>query len=375
MHHPDFKMLRLILVLQAFIMLTTAASETAQAKSAEHREFLLGADISALAVPRNESSTSSIHWSLLQYQENGQQADELSILKRHGWNVYRLRVFVSPVRKAPDNSLKNTISLAKQIKDRGAILILDLHFSDTWSDPQHQEIPTAWRGKDIESLAKLWQDHARVVIHALKESGAMPDIVQIGNETTRGAAWPIAQLLEPGSTEYNPPEPYNDVEQWSNLTRLLKAGIRGVEQGANGDKPLIAIHIDKGGTWSTTKWYFDHLVAAHVRFDIIAQSFYPPWGHGTLQELRENMRHCAERYPGKSFLVAETGYYKAVRSSDDMKWPITSEGRQEFMIDLVNTVKAEPNGLGVLYWAPERDFWNEDGTPGPVVSVPDQLFK
>jgi hypothetical protein len=26
-----------------------------------------------------------------------------------------------------------------------------------------------------------------------------------------------------------------------------------------------------------------------------------------------------------------------------------------------------------MYWAPEREAWNEDGTPGPVVSVLDEL--
>ena len=327
MYRRDLKLQRSSLVLQACVVLTALASGTALAQSAEHKQFLLGADISALAVPRIDSRLASKHWSLPRYQENGQQSDELTILKRHGWNAYRLRVFVSPVREAPDNSLANTIPLAKRIKDAGGILVLSLHFSDTWSDPQHQDIPAAWRGNDIKNLAKLWQSHARDVIRALRVAGAMPDIVQIGNETTRGAAWPLAQLLEPGSTEHNPPEPYNDAKQWSNLTRLLKAGVRGVEQGAGTHKPLIAIHIDKGGTWSTTRWYFDHLVAAHIHFDIIAESFYPPWGHGTLEELKANMQGCAERYPGKLFLVAETGYYKAVRPSEDMKWPITPDGR------------------------------------------------
>ena len=43
------------------------------------------------------------------------------------------------------------------------------------------------------------------------------------------------------------------------------------------------------------------------------------------------------------------------------------------MADLVNTVKKSPDGLAVMYWAPERDVWNADGTPGPAVFVLDQL--
>ena len=78
--------------------------------------------------------------------------------------------------------------MAKSIKASGATLILDLHFSDTWADPQHQEIPVAWRGMDINALAKEWEKYAQNTIKAFNDAGAMPDIVQIGNEITRGTA-------------------------------------------------------------------------------------------------------------------------------------------------------------------------------------------
>ena len=32
-----------------------------------------------------------------------------------------------------------------------------------------------------------------------------------------------------------------------------------------------------------------------------------------------------------------------------------------------------PNGLGVLYWAPEHDLWNADGSPAPAVFTLDNL--
>ena len=82
------------------------------------------------------------------YQENGKTNDEMSILLNHGWTAFRLRVFVSPVRMAPDNSLENTLPLAKHIKAAGATFLLDLHFSDTWANPQHQDIPMIWTNHD-----------------------------------------------------------------------------------------------------------------------------------------------------------------------------------------------------------------------------------
>jgi arabinogalactan endo-1,4-beta-galactosidase len=329
--------------------------------------FTLGADISFLGSPPRPGRP------LRAYQENGVPSDELTILLRHGWTSFRLRVFVSPVRNAPDNSLENTIPLARRIKAAGATFLLDIHYSDTWADPQHQEIPLAWRGLSFDSLVAQVETYSRETIRAFRVAGAMPDWVQVGNEITRGTLWPLGQLQIPGNSEYLPPQPYDSVLQWDRLTRLLKAGIRGVRAGAGDTPPRIAIHIDRGGDWATTRWFFDHIEAAHVDYDIIAQSFYPPWRHGTLEQLWENMNECARRY-GKDFLVTETGYGRS-QSADNpqMLWPVTPEGRLQFMVDLVNTVKKAPRGLGVQYWAPEFDLWNEDGSPGPAVFTLDHL--
>ncbi|HVO34772.1 MAG TPA: glycosyl hydrolase 53 family protein, partial [Gemmatimonadales bacterium] len=307
------------------------------------------------------------------YQENGTPSDELTILRGHGWNAFRLRVFVSPVREAPDNSLEHTIPLARRIKAAGAIFLLDIHYSDTWADPQHQEIPVAWRSLSFDALERQVEVYSRETIRALKDAGAMPDWVQVGNEITRGTLWPLGQVEVPRNNQYRPAQPYDSVTQWDHLTRILKAGIRGVMEGAGDTPPKIAIHIDRGGDWATTKWFFDHIEAAHVPYDIIAESFYPEWRHGTLDQLWENMNESWKRYH-KEFLVAETGYGEShLPDNPDMMWPLTPEGRLQFMVDLVNTVKQAPGGIGAMYWEPEWEAWNADGSPGPVVFTLDSL--
>jgi arabinogalactan endo-1,4-beta-galactosidase len=245
--------------------------------------------------------------------------------------------------------------------------------SDTWADPQHQDIPVAWRKLDGAALEQAVESHVHDTIKALKDAGAMPDWVQVGNEITRGTLWPYAQLKVPGSTEYNPPEPYDEARQWDRLTRLLKAGIRGVKAAAGATPPRIAIHIDKGANWKVTEWFFDHLDAAHVEYDIIAQSFYPEWNHGTLEQVWENLNRSAERY-GKDVLLVETGYGAShVPQNPSMLWPETPAGRLQYMADIVNTVRQSPRGIGVMYWAPEFEAWNADGSPGPVVDVMQHL--
>ena len=357
------------LALAALSLATTTCARTARTPAAaapQPAPFQLGADISFLDSPMRPGRP------MRTYQENGQPGDEMTILERHGWNAYRLRVFVSPVREAPDNSLENTIPLARRIKASGASFLLDIHYSDTWADPQHQEIPVAWRGLPFDSLLRRVEDYSRETVRALKDAGAMPDWVQVGNEITRGTLWPVGQLAAPDG-RYLPPPPFDSTVQWDHLTRILKAGIRGVRLGGGDTPPRIVIHIDRGGYWATTKWFFDHLQAAHVQYDVIAQSFYPEWRHGTLEQLLENMDSCAARY-GKDFLVAETGYGRShVADNPDMLWPQTPEGRLQFMVDLVNTIKRGPRGVGAMYWAPEIEAWNEDGTPGPVVFTLDHL--
>jgi arabinogalactan endo-1,4-beta-galactosidase len=332
---------------------------------AKPQGFVLGADISALDAPGRGRYARKT----LTYQENGKTSDELTILSNHGWKAFRLRVFISPVRNAPDNSLENTIPLAKRIKDSGSLFLLDFHFSDTWADPQHQDIPAAWQGLSFDTLESRVEAYAGDVITQLKNAGAMPDWVQIGNEITRGTLWPLAQVQIPGSTRYNPPEPYDEAKQWDHLTRILKAGIRGVKSASGDTPPRIVIHIDQGSNWPVTEWFFDHLEAARVDYDIIGESFYPEWHHGTLEGLWNTMVQCANRY-NKPFLVAETGYDSSrVKNNEDMLWPVTPEGRSQFMADLINTVRKAPHGIGVLYWAPERGAWNDDGSPAPTVFV------
>ncbi|MBN2589319.1 MAG: glycosyl hydrolase 53 family protein [Sedimentisphaerales bacterium] len=344
----------------------------------------LGADVSALSGGfggfggRRSGNT---------YQDNGQNGDEISIMTKHGWNAFRLRVFLSPVRQAPNNSLENTIELAKQIKAAGAAFQLDIHYSDTWADPQHQETPIAWRNMNIDEMEKQVEKYSSDVIKQLKDAGVMPDMVQVGNEITGGMLWPLGHMKVPPSDVKQfageiqaLPEPYDDAKQWSNLTRLIKAGLQGVKAGA-GDSPLqTIIHIDCGGDWPITKWFFDHLAEANVEFDAIGQSFYPNY-HGTLDGLQKNMEQSYKKY-NKPIIITETGYPQTggenVTSQKYMEWPGTPQGQLQFMADLINTAKRFPYCQGVFYWAPEgrgrgNALWNSDGTPAPALLVLNNL--
>jgi len=325
--------------------------------AAQPAPFYLGADISALAEIEQRGGV---------YLDGDQPGDAIAIFMKHGWTCFRLRIWVDPTNGV--NGLDYTVKLAKRIKEAGGTFMLDFHYSDWWADPQKQNKPAAWAKLDFNDLVKQSGDYTAQVVKALKDAGATPDFVQVGNEITGGMLWPDGQVKVPLSTVkvfegdvtvISPPEPYDDAQQWNHLIRLLKADIAGVRSVTSpADHVRIIIHIDCGGDWPVTRWYFDHLTAAGVDYDVVGQSYYPHW-HGTLQNVGDNLRQTRQRY-GKDVMIVETGYpsrdtHPAAAAAKYMTWPQTPDGQKRFLSDLIQTVKLN-SGVGVNYWHPVTTY-------------------
>ena len=336
--------------------LTTGCVSTLK-PPADHSQFYLGADISTLSEVDQRGGI---------YMDGDTPGDALAIFMKHGWTCFRLRIWVDPRESL--NGLAYTVKLAQRIKKSGGTFMLDFHYSDWWADPQKQNKPAAWTNLDFNALVAQAQNYTSNVIKTLKDAGATPDFVQIGNEITGGMLWPDGQVKVPLSTVkvfegdvkvISPPEPYDDTKQWNHLIRLIQAGVTGVRSATTPDDHVrIIIHIDCGGDWPVTKWYFDHLAEARVDYDIIGQSYYPNW-HGTLKNVANNIHHAIERYH-KEVMIVETAYparaiHPTPAAAKYMVWPMTPAGQKEFLIDLIETVK-DAGGIGVMYWHPEATF-------------------
>jgi arabinogalactan endo-1,4-beta-galactosidase len=304
---------------------------------------LLGADLSALERIELVGGV---------FRDGGQSADAIAILRAHGSNIIRLRLFVNPNgQEVQVNDLPYTLRMAGRVKAAGAKLLLDIHYSDTWADPGHQVTPAAWAGLSFDSLEARVETYTADVITQLKGAGALPDIVEVGNEIDGGMLWPLGQITGAG----------NDAAEWDRFTRLLKAGIRGVRGAlAPGDSVRILLHYSQGGSSGGTQWFFDHMDAALVPYDLIGMSFYPLW-HGTLSQLQTNLHATALRY-GRDVMVVETAYpWRAggwegmAPNLGAMTWPISPQGQAQFLEDVLGTVAAVPNdrGAGVIWWYPE----------------------
>jgi arabinogalactan endo-1,4-beta-galactosidase len=327
--------------------------------AAQQLEYAIGADVSFLAQAEKNGSV---------FKDGGEAKPGLQIFKDHGYNWIRLRLFHSPDRLP--NNLEYTIALAKQAKQQGFKFLVDFHYSDTWADPAKQFMPKAWKDKSHDELVQAVFEYTRDSIVAFREAGAMPDMVEVGNEIIHGMMWPDGRL------------PKN----WDNFADLLKAGVRGVEAGTgDAPRPLIMIHIDRGGDWEGTKYFFDNCNERGVKFDVIGQSYYP-WWHGSLLDLRNNLEMTAKTYD-KDIIMVEVAYNW--RPAEYQKHPApyaeSPEGQREFLEEVNRAVLNTPNnrGKGVFWWEPavppgsiaSRGMFDENGNALPVINVFDRFTR
>ena len=328
------------------LALALAAGCERSATSASHSSssLLVGADISALARIEQAGGV---------FRDGGQAGDAIAILRAHGSNIFRLRLFVNPNDSDVQvNDLPYTVQLAGRIKASGAKLLLDIHYSDTWADPSHQTTPAAWAGLGFAALEQEVETYTDSVVTRLKQAGALPDIVQVGNEIDSGMLWPLGQLYVAGG---------DTLVEWTRFTSLLKAGIKGVRDAlAPGDTVRIMLHYGQGGATASTQWFFDHMAAYGVPYDLIGLSYYPIW-HGPLLALQGNLQATGARY-GKDIVVVETsypwragGWESGLSAQSAMDWPVSATGQLQFTRALVGAVAATPGGYGagVLWWYPE----------------------
>jgi beta-galactosidase len=250
---------------------------------------MIGADISFL--PQLEDRGAKFY-------DRGTEKDAIEILRDHGFNFIRLRIFVNPEKEkgyAPGEGycgLAYTLKMARRIHDAGMSILLNFHYSDYWADPQQQNKPEAWAALDFETLKDTLRNYTRDVLLAFARQGTPPAMVQVGNEVNHGLLWPDGHI-----------------SQLDNLAELLQAGVQGV-QDADPEIPVM-MHIALGGQNEEAVFWLDNMIARGVTFDVIGLSYYPRW-HGTLDDLKANLLDLTERYHKYVNVVEYSAFRKEV---------------------------------------------------------------
>ncbi|MGD9636155.1 MAG: arabinogalactan endo-beta-1,4-galactanase [Pirellulales bacterium] len=325
-------------------------------------DYAVGADLSFLADVESQGKV---------FKDRGEAKPGLAIFRDHGYNWIRLRLFHSPTDLP--NDLDYTIALAKAAKERGYKFLLNYHYSDTWADPEKQFIPRAWRDFNHDELQQAVFEYTRDSLAAFRDAGAMPDMVQIGNEVIGGMLWPDGKL------------PRN----WANFSDLVKAGVRGVDaaivdrEGRQiAQRPRIMIHIDRGGDRGATEHFLNQCRKYGIEYDVIGQSYYP-WWHGSLDNLSDNLAFMASEYD-KDIILVEVAYNWRRGEYRDKPGPFpeTPAGQRQFLAEVDAIVRATPggHGKGIFWWEPAvapgpiagRGMFDDDGNALPVLTVFDK---
>lgn len=307
---------------------------------------LVGGDISLLTKYEEKGANFLDH-------DGNKISDPLVYMKEQGMNTMRLRLFVDPSKASAAHKQQGVVQdldyvkqLGKRIKDEGLHFLLDLHYSDTWTDPGQHATPSGWSGTG-STLATQLYDYTVSTLQALKDYGAEPDAIQVGNEITYGMLWPSGRVYPAGGAPSG--------GSWDNLALYIKKGVEACR--ATCPSARVVIHAEMSGSGKNIMPFFKQLTSYGVDYDVIGLSYYPHY-HGNLATLNNILTALENTYPEKQIQLVEAGYYHAWYPSNAQfdytaTYPATEEGQRKFTADLITMLNRHEHLDGLYWWWPE----------------------
>ncbi len=300
---------------------------------------------------------------LLKNAQNNTE-DMLQTLKNAGVNVIRLRVWKNPFDATSNvSTIKN---LSQEVKNMGMKVLLTVHYSDTWADPNHQTKPTEWQNITFDQLKDSVFTHTQKIMSEIK-----PDYIQIGNEINSGFLWSEGHSFHTNQ-----------------MKELLKKGIQAVRQ--NNQNTKIIIHL--AGHEDVNAFYAD---ISNLDYDIIGLSYYPLWHGKDLEILKKNLITISNNH-NKPIFMAETSYPFTIEWNDWTNnvvglqmlpdYPATPQGQKNYLDKIKNIMLEVPKGIGFCYWGAEwisykgnnatnastwenQAFWDFENKALPILEV------
>lgn len=332
----------------------SSSSVTPSSSSAQPEpiKFFNGADISE--VQEYERNNTKF------YDVDGKESDIFTILKNHGFNSIRLRTFVSPKAKygyaasgcGHDSEAygdkDHVVAFAKKVKAAGMGLLVDIHYSDVWADPGKQIIPERWRNvNNADAMADSVYAYTKDLMIALKNAGATPDMVQVGNETTPGIlihkpnsktdCW--GNGVDKAATSVN-----GDMGTSSgkaNAAKYFNAGIKAVKEVSPTTKTVL--HIESIRKEETVKWWMGVIFDDYkIPADVMGFSAYTAYGDGTPDKWKNLFNTITTKYSKLEFIVAE---YNGGDSDNHYNFDKSRQKTRE-------SVREMNRWIGSFFWEP-----------------------
>ena len=136
-------------------------------------DFIIGVDMSSIIAVEAAGGVF--------YNNLGEEQDVFEILKEHGVNHVRIRLWNNPYNASfvgfggGTNDTETGILIAKRASDVGMGITLDFHYSDFWADPGKQTMPRLWNELNNLELKQAIYEYTFNTINAFKDEGVTPD--------------------------------------------------------------------------------------------------------------------------------------------------------------------------------------------------------
>ncbi|KAM6527590.1 hypothetical protein FALCPG4_008646 [Fusarium falciforme] len=262
------------------------------------------------------------------------------ILVEAGVNMVRQRVWTVD----GDYGVEYNLQLARRAVNAGLMFGLNLHYSDTWTNPGLQDMPTGWP-TDIDALEKQVYDYTLETCETFAAAGLYPETITLGNEINSGLLWPTGA--------YDQPE---------NLARLLHAGASAVRASSLPVSTKIVTHLSHGADSENQHWFYDMVLGTGLLaaddWDVIAVSFYPFWGEGaTMDNLAATLTSLSAQYD-KEVQIVETNWPTQCTTPDypfppdQLSIPLSPEGQIQYLHRVAATLRTVSRATGLNYWEP-----------------------
>lgn len=282
------------------------------------------------------------------YKLGNETLDPFALFAGAKTNLIRVRLWHTPATQYSNLAdAKKTIARAKQYKMK---VLLDLHYSDTWADPEKQFIPKTWESlyDNSNALSIALYDYTYSVLNELKRENLIPEMIQIGNETNSE----ILQLESSMNTSSI---------NWQRNAQLINAGLKAVNDFNKNENLHIERVLHIAQPENALTWFPQAKAADITDFDIIGLSYYPKWSSYKLAGLG-NAIHSLKTQFKKDVMIVETAYIWTLDNFDAANnvlgedsliadFPASPEGQYDYLMALANQV-IDAGGIGVVYWEP-----------------------
>lgn len=354
-------------------------------------DWMAGVDMSS--IPNMEAK--GIQWGVNEAQNPYELASDFGV------NTVRFRLWVNPkyeqisssdpVSKVgqdyPFSALNAVQDEIVDAKQQGLKVLLDLHLSDTWTDPNQNIIPEAWKVAgavpDVTTLESTVSNYVQSVLTTLQGSNALPDYIQIGNETNSNillsapyAELSIDQLANEIGVTVTKMNSNKFTINWDRNARILNAGLSAVHSFTTANSlPRIKTMVHIAGI-ADAQWWIGQALSTTGRqgigtttlnfadLDMLGVSYYPALESESTQDVTTIIGDIYDTH-NLPVVLAETAYPQVSDYSDNTaniqgagQGSVPAETspatQRAWLSNLLTELNQTDGSLGLVYWGP---FW------------------